>query len=256
MCRMNCCRSTTLYSPTMYSPLINFRKGIADEQLAQKELERGRKRALDESEPPNGIRKRPRSISSSSSTSVSTISTTLSRSASPKRPRLSDIRPPHENHNRKRRRSSSYSDASDSSDYSYPQRRKSHEDSLDRNTRRRRSSNSPGFRGRDRDVADKRRPPRSRSDSMDKGQIARHRNSMTPDVRPTQDRSNGRAPERHRRFYPNDDDRYGSSYRDRGRGERDEPSVKQPHAPPVRKERSLSPFSKRLALTQAMNMGR
>lgn len=26
-------------------------------------------------------------------------------------------------------------------------------------------------------------------------------------------------------------------------------------APPLRKERSLSPFSKRLALTQAMNMG-
>lgn len=245
-----------MYYTTIQSRLTNLRKGIADEQLAQKELERGRKRALDENEPPNSIRKQPRSVSSYSSTSVSTISTNLSRSASPKRPRLRDIRPSDENDRRKRRRSSSYSDVSYSSDYSYHRRRKSQAGGPDRNTRRRRSSNSPKLRGRDRDAGDGRRLPRSRTDSMDKGKIARHRNSMTPDVRPMQDRSNGRVPERHRHSYPNDDDRYGSSYRDRGRGERDEPSVKQPPAPPVRKERSLSPFSKRLALTQAMNMGR
>lgn len=251
---MSCCGSTAPYQTAIESQLTNRRKGIADEQLAQKEEERGRKRALDEYEPPNTARKRPRSISSYSATSVSTISTNLSRSASPKRPRLSDIRPSDKNGNRKRMRSSSSSDASYSSDDPYHRRRKSQVDGPDRNTRRRRSSNSPRVRGRDRDMADKRRPPRSRSDSMDKGQIARHRNSMTPDIRPIQDRSNGRAPKRH--SYPNDDDRYGSSYRDRGRGERDEPPAKQPHAPPVQKERSLSPFSKRLALTQAMNMGR
>jgi hypothetical protein len=76
---------------------------------------------------------------------------------------------------------------------------------------------------------------------------------MTPDVRPLQDRSNGRDYPRSR--YAEDDGRYGSSYRDRGRSDRDEPPG-QTRFPPVRKERSLSPFSKRLALTQAMNSGR
>lgn len=51
-----------------------------------------------------------------------------------------------------------------------------------------------------------------------------------------------------------DNDRYGSSARGRDGDSRSERP--QPNARPPRNERSLSPFSKRLALTQAMNMGR
>ena len=90
--------------------------------------------------------------------------------------------------------------------------------------------------------------------------MARNRNSMTPGLRSNHDR-NGERPRLVRdnsSRYSNDNDRYGSNFRDRGRDARDGIAVKPPPvvAPPVRKERSLSPFSKRLALTQAMNMGR
>ncbi|KAF4628085.1 hypothetical protein G7Y89_g10071 [Cudoniella acicularis] len=59
------------------------KKGIADEQLAKIELERGRKRERQSEEPENsGTSKKMRSASASS-LSVSTISTNLSRSPSP-----------------------------------------------------------------------------------------------------------------------------------------------------------------------------
>ena len=51
----------------------------------------------------------------------------------------------------------------------------------------------------------------------------------------------------------NNDDRYGSSFRDENHD--DSRRTKPPQPPPLRNERSLSPFSKRLALTQAMNVG-
>ena len=82
--------------------------------------------------------------------------------------------------------------------------------------------------------------------------MARNRNSMTPGViNSNHDRHNGgrsqHARDRERR-HSNDNERYGC---------RDEkPAQHAPPPPPIRKERSLSPFSKRLALTQAMNMGR
>ena len=56
-----------------------------------------------------------------------------------------------------------------------------------------------------------------------------------------------------RQSYSNDNDRYGSSARDRKENIRG--TRLPPNALPQRKERSLSPFSKRLKLTQAMNMG-
>ena len=85
---------------------------------------------------------------------------------------------------------------------------------------------------------------------------------MTPGLtarqNPRQD-NHSQWPERHlnadrRQSYSDDNDRYGSSARDRNedvRGIRPPPQ-----SVPRRKERSLSPFSKRLKLTQAMNMGR
>ena len=57
-----------------------------------------------------------------------------------------------------------------------------------------------------------------------------------------------------RQSYSNDNDRYGSSARDRTEGiGGSRPPL---NSLPQKKERSLSPFSKRLKLTQAMNMGR
>ena len=248
------------------------RNGIADEQLAIKEAERGRKRAAEEDGFRSRPRKRSRSASSYSSTSVSTISTNNSRPASPKRSKLdgsraytlsqpqSLARSSHTKSLRKRRRDSSSSDRSYSTTDSSYDRRRPKEKENDRNTRRRRSSVSPEYRGRERDQDDRRsyRSVRSRSNSMDRSKVARHRTSMTPDTRNNHDRSNGRPQERpplrtSGRRYTNDDDRYGSSYRDEGHDNGNETPAKHP---PPRKERSLSPFSKRLALTQAMNMGR
>ncbi|KAF2269268.1 hypothetical protein CC78DRAFT_540302 [Lojkania enalia] len=109
------------------------KKGVADELLAKKEEERGRKSS------PDTLHRRSRSVSSSSVDSVSTISTNRSRS----RPRSSRYREKKEKtsvrggHLGKRgRRSVSTSDSYDSGG------------SLDRNTRRRMSSFSPGLRGR------------------------------------------------------------------------------------------------------------
>ena len=209
----------------------------------------------DQDESPDGHRKRPRSASYDSSTSVTTISTNLSRSASPKRPKLNESRPSYGSvGSRKRRRSSSFSDASYSSDDTSARRRKSWAEDNDRNTRRRRSSISPDNRGRDRDFDERRRLPRSRSNSMDQSRIARHRNSMTPDLRTDHERSNGRPHARPRHSFGAD--RPKSSYNDARYGKNGQSDPIQPQRVPSRKERSLSPFSKRLALTQAMNTGR
>ena len=247
------------------------RKGIADEQLAKREEERGRKRALDENHPAHSSTKRSRS--SYSSTSVSTISTNYSHSISSRHPKsrqsdtyhLSQSRsgqPFRQQGTHKRRRSSSststYSSSS-SVERRKPSRRK---EESDRNTRRRRSSISPDTRGRDRDYNGRRssRRSRSQSKSIDRSRVARNRNSMTPGMRSNHDRDGGRNTVtwgNGRRYSTNDDDRYGGSYRDEGRGARDGVKAQKP-PPPLRakKERSLSPFSKRLALTQAMNSGR
>ena len=242
------------------------RKGIADELLGKKAEERGRKRTQDENDPPLGSRKRSRS--SHSSTSVSTISTNLSRSRSPSPRRSKSHRddayhtsqrttskPPFlKDATRKRQRSSSSSAASYSSGSSAERPPASRHNVDDRNTRRRRSSISPDARGRDRDFYRKRgnRRSSSRNNSMDRSKVARNRNSMTPGImNSNHDRHNeGRSQHvrDHERRYSNDNERYGR---------RDEkPAQHAPPPPPIRKERSLSPFSKRLALTQAMNMGR
>jgi len=246
-------------APKLLSDIPNGllqKKGIADKQLAKREEERGRQRAIDDNhQPPNSSRKRSRSVSSYSSTSVSTISTNLSRSISPKRPKLGEARPSFGSESLKRRRSSSISEASYSSDDSYKRRGKLWAKQDDRNTRRRRSSVSPDNRGRDSITPERRRPPRSRSNSMDRDGIARHRHSLTPDRRSVGNRSNGRPHERSRRAA--ESGRYGDTrHPPQGHDRRSALPVPKPHAPLPRKERSLSPFSKRLALTQAMNMGR
>ena len=299
--------------------LIEVRKGVADEVLARKDEERGRKRRADVDEHMNGSRKRSRSTSSYSSNSISTISTNLSRSSSPKLAGLrhtgqsqlfSDLEV---DRKRRRSRSSSISYSSDSlhgrrredrtrgivddgnhrkgpsergtGRPSGPERRqrahmrsesvsydshssvdKARKRSLHRETRskrRRHSSRSPVDRGRDRDFNSNRGTWRTRSpsESRDRSEVIRNRKSMTPGLPARQSSrhdNDSQWSEYHpnvdrRQSYSNDNDRYGSSARDRNENTRG--TLPQPSALFQRRERSLSPFSKRLKITQAMNMG-
>ena len=128
-----------------------------------------------------------------------------------------------------------------------------------RGKRRRHSSRSPEDRGRDRDFNSNRgsRRTRSPSKSRDRSEVIRNRVSMTPGLPRESGQDNGsRWPENvdRRQSYSNDNDRYGSSARDQDEIIRD--TRPPPNVLHQRKERSLSPFSKRLKMTQAMNMGR
>ncbi|KAK2760880.1 hypothetical protein FQN54_002120 [Arachnomyces sp. PD_36] len=246
-------------------------KGVADEELAKRERERGLKREMEDDDDisggPGNSAKRARSVSSYSSGSVSTISTDRSRSQSPKRRRY-DTRASASPHGRdspspaprspaRKRR---YSDSS--SEYSYSSRspigrRHSRSREPDRNTRRRRNDRSPDERGRSYN-SDRRGSwrARSRSGSMDKSRIARERRSLTPAMAAQgrnypEDRHDSSAGDRRR---PRDQSRGRHENRHPERRGADDRQPRQPPPPP--KERSLSPFSKRLALTQAMNMGR
>lgn len=308
--------------------LISYRKGIADEQLAKKEEERGRKQKAGENELRDVLRKSSRSISSYSSTSVSTISTNLSRSlhvsTNNKKPtpgglpldsaetrkrrrssthssmsytsgssadkqrrqhsrdagrnirrRRASTSPDHRgrdrNHssrafegpldgNYKRRRSSSLSSSSHTSESSFERRRRDRSINGDFKTSRHRSSISPDPRGKDRNFHGKRsnQRTRSRSHSRDRSRVARNRHSMTPGApqgsnrgqrtpRYSDDLNRDRGPR-----YSNDNDRYGSSFRV---SDQDNTRTTRPMRHSQPRVRSLSPFSKRLALTQAMNMG-
>jgi len=221
------------------------KKGVADEQLAKLELERGQKRERESELPePTAAAKRQRSASFLSSTSVSTISTNLSRSPSPRQDRSQpsrlirtsrspDLNLRHHVHSRmsrspttratqyesdrKRRRGSCSSESFSSDEEQHY--RGSHRDYIDsRSTRRRFKELSPPSRGRSTESRD---PDRGRR-------------------RPSNTR---------RREFRLERDRVRDGERARG--------VEPPkeNRPPA-KERSLSPFSKRLALTQAMNTGR
>jgi hypothetical protein len=202
-------------------------------------------------------RKRSRSISSRSTNSVSTIST--DRSLSPKRARrhshdrymtsqrdFEDLSQ-YPSRDRKRRRKSSSSVSDSRSELSSPVgRRKS-------NGRRRRRTVSPEPRGRP--MADRRGSHRSRSGSrslsINLSRVARGRKSMTP-VPTSMDRLEHDGIGRDLENKPFARDMRGGDRRDT-----------QIHGnylcerqAPLRKERSLSPYSKRIALTQAMNIGR
>lgn len=173
--------------------------------------------------------------------SVSTISTSRSQSRSP--PRHGGDERTGSRHSRIRKRH--YSDSSSGrsvSPYSSGERARSRsrEWARDRNTRRRRRESSPAERGRSANLSrDGRQKYRSRS--RDRDQIARGRRSLTPHRRR---RSRGAAPP---------EPSHNRSEHAPGRRPRNEPDYSAAQPP---RDRSLSPFSKRLALTQAMNMGR
>ena len=131
---------------------------------------------------------------------------------------------------------------------------------IDRGKRRRRGSRSPDDRGRHRtsDSSWNQKRIKSPSDSRDRSQVIRNRKSMTPSVpnRPPEgiERRHGRPSFDHHSSYSDDHDRYDSSIRT-GNGDVSATSLSS-RPGGISRERSLSPFSKRLALTQALNMNR
>lgn len=152
---------------------------------------------------------------------------------------------------RKLRQDSSYSSSSRSPDSS-SERRPRGGSRIEKFSSGCHSSVSPDPRGRDQNFQGKRSNRRSRSYSYsrDRSQVARNRRSMTPSAPPQRNggsyiRKLSDANTRNRR-YSNNNDRYGGSLKG--------PRTSQ-FSQPRRKERSLSPFSKRVALTQAMNTG-
>lgn len=226
-----------------------IRKGVADEELARKEAERARKRELDDHDEPSGREPGSKRQRSSSVDSVSSISTRSSKSppprrrASPSPRRAQDLSPPA----RRPRRSRSFDSVSDGS------RRRSPTPDAQYRPHLSRHQESPDHRAR----PDSRRGPRDESFERDTRPPMRQarRPSVSDDDRPAPRRqqryssqSPGRADTRDRRR-PGEDRYREYRERDECRGGRGDP----PREPEPPRERSLSPFSKRLALTQAMN---
>lgn len=192
-------------------------------------------------------RSRSRSTSIPSSDSVSTISTSRSESPAAKRgrqrardeymtsqPAEFDLScSPPGGPKRKRRSSSGRSSQSAS-----PPRR------ADEHKMRRHRLKSPRNRGRHDSI--RRGSHRSRSASLDKSQIAKSRKSLDSAAdEETRTSSSQRHQPKDMDHHPTEchefegDSRAGDQHR---------------HRPSRRKQRSLSPYSRRLALTQAMNM--
>ncbi|KAI9673297.1 MAG: hypothetical protein M1829_004362 [Trizodia sp. TS-e1964] len=255
------------------------KKGVADEQLAKKERERALQREETHEEV---LMDRNRSASVSTQSTISTISTNLSRSQSPGKDEdmnyyhsqrsPSPMPPFRETESKKKRRRSPSSSVSNRSETSVEKEGLSRSKHFDRHTRRRQNSRSPGERGRRRSRSshryDDEKPRRDRSRTVDQSRIARERQrSFTPSENKPSHRTRGgsrserRMRERSmsdeadagtsRRRSRHNDDRYEDDYQGSRRHEPPNNNKR-----PARDERSLSPYSKRLALTQAMNMAR
>ncbi|KAL2017643.1 hypothetical protein VTK56DRAFT_1911 [Thermocarpiscus australiensis] len=246
-------RTQQLFNPKLQPKLssevpdVLQKKGVADEELAKREAERARKReremeeetALRDSPPP----RRGRSPSYDSVSSVST----RSPSPAPRR----NLGP--------RRRERTRDDGDSSPTGSHARRQSFDSDqrhprglpeSPERDYSRRRSrfSRSPSPRP-------SRSPPRQRGFDREHGgkppaaTLHRARRSGSYGRR-TYSRSRSRSP----RLAGRRERGEAGYYRDRDDGDRQGGGA--PPPPPGPRERSLSPFSRRLALTQAMNMGR
>lgn len=205
------------------------RKGIADEQLAKVEMERerGRKRERQSEDPEGVARKRLRSESSTSS--VSTISTAMSRSRSPTP------------------KQTSREDKSNS-----PMR------GIIRTRSPARSRSPPHVAARLSDGVKRRRESISSVDSYSsaddqgprRGESGRERTNSRSTRRRYQKRSpSARGRQTESRTPPPRARRPLSNNRQNGKSS----EVTAGKESFLRRERSLSPFSKRLALTQAMS---
>ncbi|KAI0896620.1 zinc knuckle-domain-containing protein [Annulohypoxylon nitens] len=243
------------------SALQQKQKGVADEELAKREAERAKKRELEDDGSENESPKRRRSASYDSVSSISTR-----RSASPPpRAQHSPAGPPGVTKRgnvspspvRHAPRKQLYSSASDHERRYSPSPR--------RPARTRSPSDRPSQRSRSpsRDSS----PARSRYDSRDEvprqrfQDNRRRRYSSSPSRSPpARDRRRFRSrtpdePRRRGRTPPRRHEENGG----RNPAPRHTDGGRRGGGPPPRqeqRERSLSPFSKRLALTQAMNAGR
>ncbi|KAK0719687.1 zinc knuckle-domain-containing protein [Lasiosphaeris hirsuta] len=249
-------RTQQLRNPKLLPKLTNEvpdvlqrKKGVADEELAKKEAERARKRELEKEDSPTPRDSPPKRRRSYSSDSVSTIST---RSPSPvtrraSRSPLRASRDPRDSRDVSprpfvgRKRSVNSDDRYSSRASRSPERHLSTGISP---VRRRSPSPHPGrpaaYYSRDHGKVSPPRRGYSRS-------ISRSRSPVRSPARSTVRRDGRREQLKTGRYR----DRNDHIPRDTGAPPR--PPQRQPSPP---RERSLSPFSKRLALTQAMNMGR
>lgn len=266
-------RTQQLLNPKKFAPklasdttdTLQRKKGVADEQLAKKEAERAKQQRNlsdgedDEHEGPErklsragSPRRREASVSSDS---VSSISTRSSRS-------------PHRSQGGRSGRRSPSVNSRASPKHSRSSRSRSF-DSRSRSPGETRSRSAS--RGSSRVSRDRIPAPRVESRRDDRGNFRggerprRYRRSpseYSDDERPSTKRrraspgpsrssgGRGRDDDDRRRYRDRDDGPRGGGYRDRDEGQRDRP------APPPReepRERSLSPFSKRLAMTRSMN---
>ncbi|KAE9377968.1 hypothetical protein N431DRAFT_435131 [Stipitochalara longipes BDJ] len=219
------------------------KKGVADEQLAKAEQERGRKRERQSEDPEaRGAPKRMRSASHSS-VSVSTISTNMSRSPSPTEiPVNPAVRQPMRtsiSRSPQPRKSGLHQSRSltRSPSISRSPPRPKHLTDSEKKRRRNSVSSAESY------TSDDCQKSRERTDSRS---TRRRFQQISPPARGR--RTESRSPYRGRRRLSNDRQRGRNRFSDGG------PPRDTYKLPP--RERSLSPFSKRLALTQAMNMSR
>lgn len=261
-------RSQQLRNPKLVPKLTNDKlnplekkQGVADEQLAKAEAERARKREREERDDEliESAAKRPRSVSSHS---VSTISTGASRSPSPARERIRSPPPA-------RRSRSPYSDENagprggrrdDSRSRSRSRcRSRSRSPRVEYQQRRSvsRDSRSPVDDRRDRYRSREPIPPREDNGPSRRQMRYSSESRGSYESRPQHPRESRSPEHRGRRFERPDrrDTRPGRGRHARGghngrvQDRRGPPPNEQP------RERSLSPFSRRLAMTQAMNIG-
>lgn len=239
------------YTCGFQNPLLTStpsRKGVADEQLAKAEQERGRKRERQSEDPELGgaAPKRIRSASPSSA-SVSSISTRMSRSPSPRaisgtsasrKPMRSSISKSPQRRSASRNDSRSLSRSPSVSRLPPPPKHLT-----DSEKKRRRDS----FSSADSYTSEDRRNSRNSRERTDSRSTRRRYQQTSPPARGR--RTESRSPYRGRRRLSNDRQRGRDRFSDGG-------PPRDSYRPPPHRERSLSPFSKRLALTQAMNTSR
>ncbi|KAK6063400.1 hypothetical protein SCUP515_12467 [Seiridium cupressi] len=233
-------------------PELQKKEGVADQQLAKLEAERARKRGLEREDEGQDTTQEPSHRRRSASyDSVSTISTTRSLSRSPPRPSGSA-----------RRRASR-----SPSPMHQQQRRPSYGSASERGSRRSRSpvtrhkGKSPQrLYGRETEspeqVASYADEYGSKIHGIDaystRDAQARNPNRLSPGV------SRSRSPVERRRYRSRTPDMRGPDDHTRERhGQQGQVRGRANRSPPrERRERSLSPFSKRVAMTNSMGTGR
>lgn len=248
---------------------MNRRKAVAAEELARKELERTKKHELEREAPASKHSPPAKRRRSPSYDSVSSISTRPARSASPPRRRVSKS-PPRELAQGTRepgRPAPSPRRRSFSSDGGYSSR---HSESPERSPRKKTVPAGRSFsRSLSRSISRSQSPPPRREaapirgrqtsyserDGQRPAQPRREDSRSISPARPPAGRVDQRAHRRSPVRYRDRDDHNQPPRRNPSpppRRNRSPPPHREAVAPPPLRERSLSPFSKRLALTKAM----